>query len=1116
MKRVFVLLALLQTSLGLAQGVNSAGKDFYLGWLYPSYNDQNLNLAYRDPKPYYNPTVLISSYSDNEVTISYFDDKVGKEWHPTTYTISHRRSIQVQIDRTQMRMDGGGPNGFDGEVAQWRAMHITSKKPITVQFFSSGANSGGSYLAIPTNLLGKEYVVESYHDNPNGTGGYLSHELSSGYFLIVAPIDGTTIQITPAATTKARRQPGVNCGTDASGIAQPFTIALQRGQCYLVKSQGKDSLCDISGSTVISDKPIAVIAGHENVYTDGSSIGNITVEGRDYMIEQMLPVKYWDSTGYISLPFIDSKNAPGGGGDNLAFMYGKLQDAPSNYPDKATIKLLPDSIFFNIEQYSPTNRTSITTPTSASSSKGAKFHVVQYDQRMQGGAPYPAPSQLTLIPKSRWSTFYLWDVPANTNPAEVYQGYYLNVICDKNDYDNGTLILASDPFTPMKSYATANGIKTIPGYPDLIGLTIKLNAPRTYFAFSTAKKPFVVYNYGFRAIDADRDLGDFDGDDFFFSYASPVGFLATTGDSSFFSTSIDTLCAKWDLCAKVSGTHSPKIQSVSILNDPGKIVVDKPNSATGYDSYNVRFDPRDDPDDKGEINLEAADSSKCVRLFVADPLLPAHASLMILDDHGNYHISELDYQAPQLADTITGNYFDITKARPGLLGYHKDTIVYPIAGIGDSHCATISYFVRGDSAKGVTPATITAATLGGADKSFTISPLQFPIILRPASASHPADTLKINICFNSKDTASHQDTLSLTTDCFTAPVLLLGQGGTPLITATDYDFGNVVIGETNCTGRITLQNVGNLPFTLTNNWVLHNIVGGKNFTISQSGAARFPFVLYPINSPNHLRQDTINLYFCYTPTNEGFDSSIITWNTGINPPFADQIKNWSYLKGNGVKPGLIWSLDTLTFHGDSTVMPAEIDRRINLYSTASGVIRLEKTFIDGPDMAEFAMIGNQINQNPLEGVDLSSGDTLWVDIAFTPDYTKPYPQKFADRHANLNAVFFTDAAHTQRDTSVAILIGTFGGKLSVAQQATITNDLQAYYSNHQLTIKLPESSKPPYECSLYDILGRKIHSWHKQTATGNTTELKLELPSIQNGMYILRINDERSCTFVVQ
>ncbi|HET9135535.1 MAG TPA: IgGFc-binding protein, partial [Candidatus Kapabacteria bacterium] len=746
MKRIVLFILLLLPALSLAQNLNADGKDYYIGWLYPSYNAQKL--AIPEVLNFLDVSVLISSYDDNSVTISYFNRTTGKEEVSQTLQVAKRRSIQVHIDTSIMRMTG------EGEVAEWKSMHITAKKPIKVEFFSSGSNSGGSYLPIATNFLGKNYVVESYQDNPTGAGGLLSHDSSSGYFMVIAAFDGTTVKITPNATTKVHQFPGVNCGVGATGVPQPFNVTLQRGQCYMVKSNGGQG-CDISGSTVISDKPVAVIGGHEDAFTQGSDVGTINVEGRDFMVEQMLPVEYWDSDGYFSVPFVDSKNAQGGDGDNLALFYGKPLNAPANYPSGTKVTLNspgPLDLFLGPYPSTVTIKSGVTFASSAYDNNGVKMHVVQYDQRMQGGYPYPAPSQMSLIPMSRWKSSYLWDVPIIPSQQVAFQSYYCTIICDKDDYRNGALQWCQDggALFPVFAAGTVGGQKNFgPNYPNLIGMSIKLNGPRSYYITNTTRNPFIVYNYSFRAIDAKGTLGDFDGDDQFFSAATAAGFAAILGGSSF-NNVIDTQCAKWNICTSVSGATAPKLKSLTILNDPDEDFLDRPNSTKGYVSYNVRFDKTLDPNNKGEIDFSGSDSSFCTTLFVQNPLDSAYAAILAMDDNGNYSLIELNYKASALADTTKSTDFDVSKTfldSTISFGYHRDTIIYTPATLGASQCATTSYFVTGDSAKGTQSVVIKSISLAG-DNSYQIqSNLVLPVTLRPASPSHPADTLKLTVCF---------------------------------------------------------------------------------------------------------------------------------------------------------------------------------------------------------------------------------------------------------------------------------------------------------------------------------------------------------------------------------
>jgi hypothetical protein len=410
---------------------------------------------------------------------------------------------------------------------------------------------------------------------------------------------------------------------------------------------------------------------------------------------------------------------------------------------------------------------------------------------------------------------------------------------------------------------------------------------------------------------------------------------------------------------------------------------------------------------------------------------------------------------------------------------------------------------------------IKSAKLTGLDNSFTMTANRtFPVTLRPQSVSHPADTLTVTICYGARDTFFHRNTMTLQTDCFEAPVAVFGQGATPLITATDYDFGQVTIGSSNCTGnstygpsKITIRNMGSAEFELTNKWVIDKL-SGKEFSMDPVSAARLPYTLWPAGDPGHPRKDSINLYFCYTPTDIGPDSTIITWSTDIPSPFTDQVKSWSYLKGRGVKPGLFWLEPTVVFYSDSAVIDAAITRRAHLCSSSTSVTHVDKVYTSGKDSAEFSISGNQLNLNPLEGFDLNVGDTIWIDVTFTPDLSKTGPEKYADRHAKLETIFFADHAHTIRDTIRTDLVRTVDKSLGIISAPKQYKAIKAYTYGPYMIVEMPNDDEQYSDCSLYDLLGRKVTQWSKQNISVAEYTMMLPLPKVSSGSYVLRLRSE--------
>ena len=139
MKRTLSLLLLLLSlafvmpNNSTAQGTPSEGKDYYLGFLYPSFN----RVVPAFSAGYFRIYALISSFQDNTAYVSYFNDD-GTEQAAQPYKIQARKAIQIQLSPALLRMTDPGD-----QMKEFKSLHITAKKPINVQFFSTGASSCG-------------------------------------------------------------------------------------------------------------------------------------------------------------------------------------------------------------------------------------------------------------------------------------------------------------------------------------------------------------------------------------------------------------------------------------------------------------------------------------------------------------------------------------------------------------------------------------------------------------------------------------------------------------------------------------------------------------------------------------------------------------------------------------------------------------------------------------------------------------------------------------------------------------------------------------------------------------------------------------------------------------
>ncbi|SRR5581483_4768225 len=300
------------------KGIPSDGRDFYLAEIVPSIKCAAI-------KPFQGFYALISSYYDCNVTISYFD-QTGKEVTGPTQHIQAKEGWQYPLDQGMMnpRDANGVPLNPDGEAPEYATCHIRSDRPISVSYYSTGPNSGSLYMALQTGALGKTYVVASMPANPS-LGHANSHHFpctadsSSSEFCIIAIKDNTNVTITPNGLTRGGHV-GVNCGQGATGQPNPFSVNLNRGEVYYVKSTIDDPDNDMSGSIVVADQPVAVIAGNEGAFNGETSFSQLGGDQRNMSAEQMVPVDFWTDKDYVSMPFKESPNGdPGDASEGSQF-----------------------------------------------------------------------------------------------------------------------------------------------------------------------------------------------------------------------------------------------------------------------------------------------------------------------------------------------------------------------------------------------------------------------------------------------------------------------------------------------------------------------------------------------------------------------------------------------------------------------------------------------------------------------------------------------------------------------------------------------------------------------------------------------------------------------------
>jgi hypothetical protein len=867
------------------QGLPSEGRDFYLGYLTPSYN----RVVPEHSKKFFGIFAFVAAYQDTKVYVSYFDSTSGKESTPTEYSVQAFHTLEIPLDTNRMRMKDPGDL-----FAEYRSVHITSEHPISVMYYSQGACAGGEYLALPTMTLGRKYVVASYYDNPEGNlamlGGGGAHDLdrACGYFLVIAAHDNTKVTIAPASTTQGGKHIGVTNGPGANGVPVPYTIVLQRGQCYLVKSHCESSENDISGSIIESDKPVGVIAGHEN--NGFGSVSGKSTEGRDYMVEQMLPHEYDAVSGIVTLPNIDSKpNNADGTGDNIRVYTWELNGAEIQLFLQGT----SGSIAISTGRYQCRERFEVEMPASLFSLNSHKFSTFLIDIANQSSqSPFPRASMMTIVPRQNWRTSYLFNAPKKVD--YLINETYINVVAPRNGAMFDSIYISTNGNAPVKlrdaGLSTVTTYLNIPEEESLRGVTYKLKAGDNYYVHS--RYPFIVYNKGYQAFSSEGVIA-FNGYEKFISYAAPAGYNAFMPKSTSLKYKVDSSCIGYDV--KIWDTvKGSMIKAAMLLDDPTRDIIKSDSGDTAYVSKNYSFITPSSPYRAREIGYDWSDSVITLRITKDNPELPAEAYLYVASSTGTRLIHLENIISVGIA--VGEEPVTITSAN---YGAPVDTTI-----VFRNISKTESYV-------------ITEAKIDFADpNALVVTNPPLPVILKPG------DSLKVTLRIFPKALTTSTNFVSIYSDtCKVGSQAFNYAYKTGLIEASDMNFGKVAIGSTDCRKRVFVTNRGELPFTLQN----YSFGFANDFSLTDASAKQLPKVMNP--------GDTLFFDICYLPTDTVPDSAELFWITNIAAPYDSVYKQISNLKGVGGATAISWSQDSLQFQ---VIKDNKETRRIYLRNNSNG------------------------------------------------------------------------------------------------------------------------------------------------------------------------------------
>jgi len=517
-----------------------------------------------------------------------------------------------------------------------------------------------------------------------------------------------------------------------------------------------------------------------------------------------------------------------------------------------------------------------------------RFIVAQYSysQGVDSDPGYSDPFLILFTPREQFEKEMIFRTPT------ADKGAFTNYVTFISLEDSISKITING--LPIGSYPQVGAVVFLGTNPQMGARRILIAAaPKNYIAAGPV--PFGAYQYGF---------SNYEG------YGWPTGMaqnILSTGDIlPPLAQTLDSNCGTYHLRfteprLKSNGFsfNDTRIASVSMISASGDM-------RWAIPSYNYAFTR--DP------NFIPGDSVMTATLTVMDPAQDAYAAIDAVDLAGNDTVYQYSYGAPTLASVPTAPF-------------EFNTIL-----VGSDSCKRITFTNATTHAFFISNARIEGSTAG-------------KFILSPATISRalaPGDTVQFQLCFAPSDTLSSFDTLVINSGCATLPFPLRGLGVTPIILATDLDFGSVSVGDTVCKSLV-IHNIGNAPLIINRSSLSLNM---PDFSFPDS--TQLP--------------DTIAaggymiVEICFHPQSAGPHQTTVNWGTNLAGAFIHQRKDTSSLTGIGVSANVNSVPQSIPF--SLSISPNPTSSLSTISITGAPSANVEIFDILGREVASFRVVGS--------------------------------------------------------------------------------------------------------------------------------------------------------------
>ncbi len=180
------------------------------------------------------------------------------------FSFNSRSVTTVYLDHSLMLLSDDGKSN--------KAILISTSQPVTMNLHDYAPAAGDATQLLPDNALDTSYIVASW-----GIFNDIQED-NHTEFVVTATSNNTSVTITPTVKTLLGQPAG-----------QPFTITLDRGECYIVKADARSFPANTSlvESRISSDKPVSVVTGLTCAYNP------LGVESCNELMDELIPRSAW-------------------------------------------------------------------------------------------------------------------------------------------------------------------------------------------------------------------------------------------------------------------------------------------------------------------------------------------------------------------------------------------------------------------------------------------------------------------------------------------------------------------------------------------------------------------------------------------------------------------------------------------------------------------------------------------------------------------------------------------------------------------------------------------------------------------------------------------------------